>query len=206
MVKRLVVFIDYQNTYHAAREAFHEPRDDPSRFGQVRPLELGRYINNLQGDDRKLEEVRIYRGLPSNERDRQGYAASQRQVDEWRRQDRVTVISRPLRYPRNYPEEKAEEKGIDVALAVDYVIMAVRGEYDVGFIMSLDTDLRPALEVVGSIEGQTAEVAAFSPEGQRRRQRRRLHVPDLDIWCHWIPRAAYDRMSDDHDYNRPVGR
>jgi hypothetical protein len=48
---------------------------------------------------------------------------------------------------------REEEKGIDVALAIDFVTMAVRGEYDVGVIMSTDTDLKPALEAVAQMRG-----------------------------------------------------
>jgi hypothetical protein len=50
------------------------------------------------------------------------------------------LVARPLRYPAAYPREKPEEKGIDVALAVDFVMMAARDEYDVGILMSTDTD------------------------------------------------------------------
>jgi NYN domain len=58
----------------------------------------------------------------------------------------VTVVQRPLRYPKAWPAEKAQEKGVDVALAVDFVVMAVTRVYDVGILVSTDTDLVPALE------------------------------------------------------------
>ena len=35
------VFIDYQNVYHYAREAFGDPQADPPTFGHVRPHRLG---------------------------------------------------------------------------------------------------------------------------------------------------------------------
>ena len=42
----------------------------------------------------------------------------------------------------------AQEKGIDVALAIDFVRLAITGAYDVGVMMSTDTDLVPALRFV----------------------------------------------------------
>jgi len=39
---------------------------------------------------------------------------------------RVSVVTRSLRHPGSWPSPPAEEKGIDVAPAVDFVMMAVR--------------------------------------------------------------------------------
>lgn len=200
MVDRVVVFIDYQNTYRAARRAFHDHTRDPHWFGQVHPLSLGQYITSTRGDNRRLEMVRIYRGLPSSKHDQRGYSAAQRQNDEWRRRDRTVVITRPLRYLRTNSEVKAEEKGIDVALAIDFAMMAVRGEYDIGVLMSLDTDLLPALEQVAAMPDLTAEVASWKPDDGPSH---RLRVKGTETWCHWLPRAAYERMRDNRDYNRP---
>jgi len=40
--------------------------------------------------------------------------------DAWQ-QDGVIVVQRPLRYPKAWPAEKAQDKGADVVLAVDFV-------------------------------------------------------------------------------------
>ena len=37
----------------------------------------------------------------------------------------------PSRDPAGWPRERPTEKGIDVALAVDFVVMALLGRYDV---------------------------------------------------------------------------
>lgn len=92
----------------------------------------------------------MYRGRPDALKDARGYAANLRQsaIQEGRGQGKVRFITRTLRYPSDWPTSKPQEKGIDVALAVDFVAMAVRGEYDIGIIVSTDTDLIPALEAV----------------------------------------------------------
>ena len=66
----------------------------------------------------------------------------------------ATPIARPLRYPPGWKlgsSERPIEKGIDVKLAIDAVMMALRGEYDVAVIASCDTDLVPVLEALLSL-------------------------------------------------------
>ncbi len=83
------------------------------------------------------------------------------------------VTTRTLRYPRDWPREREHEKGIDVQLAIHLVARAVRGEDEVGILMSTDTDLKPALEFVRGLQGDPyprCEVAAWSsPSGHSRR-------------------------------------
>jgi uncharacterized LabA/DUF88 family protein len=68
-----------------------------------------------------------------------------RQCAAWESKGAI-VIARALRYPAGWPETKPQQKGVDVALAIDFVTMAIDGQYDVGVIASTDTDLKPALE------------------------------------------------------------
>lgn len=168
MSDRVVLFLDYQNVYRGARETFHEPSDN-HRCGQIDPLKLGQAIVEASPYDRVLKEVRVYRGKPDSSRDPKGFAACTRQVDVWDQSERVQVTTRVLRYPYGWPDrsqvgEKPQEKGIDVALAIDFVALAVTKEYEVGILMSTDTDLKPALEFVaerGRAWGKPrAEVAA----------------------------------------------
>lgn len=169
--------------------------------GQVDPWLLGRLLTGRGLDERTLLQVRVYRGRPDADRDPRGYAAAGRQCDTWRRQPGTKVFTRTLRYPPDWPSEKAREKGVDVALAVDFVAMAVRGEYDVGILMSADTDLRPALEFVSDLPGARprCEVAAWSaPIGHSRR----LSVPGHKVWCHWLDEADHRSVADPTDYGR----
>jgi len=56
--RRVVVFLDYQNAYHRAREAFCA-RDAAAREGQVDPLLLGRLLaDRVTGG--LLSAVRVY--------------------------------------------------------------------------------------------------------------------------------------------------
>lgn len=205
MTDRVVVFLDWQNVYGGAREAFCG-YGAPHWEGQVHPLALGRLIAADSPFDRQLRQVRIYRGQPDSTRDPKGYAANARQIAAWRKSSLVNVTVRTLRYPRGWPRshqagEKPQEKGIDVALAIDFVTMAVAGEYEVGVLMSTDTDLKPALEAVALLtptQGVRAEVAAWSSAvGYSRR----LSIASRRLYCHWLGKDAYDQVVDPTDYS-----
>ena len=136
MVKRVVVFVDYQNVYRRARDAFHNHQADPHWMGQVIPSALGNHITAGVADpERALRQVRMYRGMPNPDLDPRGYSAARRQVSSSTREQSVRVITRPFRYPRVYPVSRPQEKGIDVQIALDFVMMAVRGDYDIGVLI-----------------------------------------------------------------------
>ncbi|HYB36220.1 MAG TPA: NYN domain-containing protein [Mycobacterium sp.] len=151
--------------------------------------------------DRVLHEVRVYRGLPSPTRQPKGYAAARAQISVWQQLPKVKVVTRPLQYPDNWPAEKANEKGVDVQLALDMALMAHKRAYEVGILMSLDTDLKPILESVADLTRAwgkpRAEAAAYSAAGQRCG---RLPLPGQRVYCHWIDEAVYKSLRDDTDY------
>lgn len=201
---RAIVFLDYQNVYNGSREAF-DLRGDPSRYGQVEPLRLAELIVARHPEESHVAGVRVYRGRPDSARQHQAYGANMRQSAAQEKNGRglVEVITRTLRYPYDWPKTPAEEKGIDVALAVDFVTMAVGGDYDIGVLMSTDTDLIPALEAVIRLGGRPyprCEVAAWSRPGAYSR---RLHVPGQKVWCHWLKPDDYAAVEDSTDFNLP---
>lgn len=200
---RVVLFIDAQNLYKGARDAFgvrdaNDKIDEPFTFGQVHPIELGNLIclRPPPGDTRALHQVRVYTGRPDSSKQPVGYGATLAQCAVWEKAG-VVVTWRTLRYPQEWPDAKPEEKGIDVALAIDVVRLAIDGEYDVGIVCSTDTDLRPALEYVYNKFIGNPRVEVMSWTGSRR-----LSVPHLNIWCHHLNRADFDAVSDPTDYTQ----
>ncbi|MGH7744323.1 MAG: NYN domain-containing protein [Candidatus Dormibacteria bacterium] len=120
------------------------------------------------------------------------------------------LITRPLRYPAGWPDrhepgERPAEKGIDVALSMDFAVMAVRAEYEVGIMFSTDTDLKPALEFVAELthtQGTPrAEVAAWSADGAHSR---RLSIPGRKLFCHWLGTDIYRHIQDPTNYTHPA--
>lgn len=206
MPDRVVVFLDYQNVYMGAREAFH-PYGSLPQDGQIDPNRLGELLVTKAPPrfDRALTEVRVYRGQPDSAKDPRGYAANDRQCRHWETLPKTKVTTRTLRYPRDWPREREHEKGIDVQLAIDLVAGAVRGEYEVGILMSTDTDLKPALEFVRDLQGDPyprCEVAAWSSSSGYSR---RLSISGGQIWCHWLDEADYRAVADPANYALPSG-
>jgi uncharacterized LabA/DUF88 family protein len=203
--KRVVVFIDYQNVYMRAREAFHPtPTTDqklPAFEGQIDPFKLGeRIVTRATHETRHLHQVRVYRGQPDATRQPRAYGASSKQVNAWRQNSQTEVILRPLRYPYGWPTQKAEEKGVDVKLAVDFISMAINQMYDVGIIMSEDTDLVPALEAVFNLKQATGvhcEVATWQPLSGPRRG---LKLSATKLWCHYLDVNEYRHVADSARY------
>lgn len=205
MTDRVMLFVDYQNIYRGARSCFHPEAKVPNVAGQISPILLAEHIVTTGSLDRELSSVRVYRGLPDATRDSRGNAACTRQIEAWSSDPRAAVTTRALRYPRGWPDrcqpgEKPQEKGVDVALAVDFVRLALEDQYDVGVLMSTDTDLKPALETVAKFTKKRAEVAAWSG---RSGYNQRISIDGARLWCHWLHRHVYEQVCDTTNYSRP---
>ena len=198
---RVCVFLDSQNVYHCARESFGLT-SAPARAGQVDPIALGRLLA-ARVPAGVLTGVRIYRGRPSRRRDPRSFSAFRRQTSAWRAGGGlVSVVTRDLRYPGDWPALRAEEKGIDVALAVDFVLGGVRREYDVGILFSSDSDLVPALEAVIALrpdEPPVCDVAAWAPVAGHARL---LSVRGARLRRHVLSEADFRAVADSTDYTR----
>ncbi len=205
MRDRVVVFIDYENVYWAAREAFHRGGTSSGRMGHVEPSRLASLILGMSPAPRRLEAIRVYRGMPSPFLDPRGYRAWRAQTARWEKSG-ASVIARVLRYPPGWPSPppggRPQEKGIDVALALDVVDLAHRGAYDVAIIVSVDSDLLPAIEMLQRMREDAGaprvEVAAWRPAGGYAP---RLKASGGNVWCHWLDEAAYRQVQDTTDYS-----
>jgi uncharacterized LabA/DUF88 family protein len=189
---RVAVFVDYQNAYKRIRATFDPDDLEPHPYGQVDPYRLGM---KLAGTGRDLVSVQMYRGLPSNKHDPSSAGAADRQVAQWNKQPTVSAVTRPLNYR---DPSSPKEKGIDVALAVDFVMMS-REEFDIGILVSADTDLLPALEAVLKLKGVgSCEVACWISPGIPPQV---LRIPKVAIKVHALYEADYRAIADLTDYN-----
>ncbi|MFN0096507.1 MAG: NYN domain-containing protein [Dehalococcoidia bacterium] len=196
---RVTVFIDAQNFYRGARRAFFDDAHGPSVEGQFNPMALGELLAQRDAG-RELTAVRLYTGRPDAYLQPVAHRASVRQSAAWESAG-SSVVHRPLRYPVGWPNaggRRPEEKGIDVALAVDLTRMAQEGLYDTAILCTVDSDLAPAIEDVLNRTGRSVEVAAWRSKGHRHR----LSLDGRNLWCHWLQRSDYDLVRDDTDYTR----
>lgn len=199
-VKRVIAFIDGQNLYHAARENFGYgyPNYDVSALARaVCAREAGW----------QLVETRFCTGVPEAKENVKWNAYWGRKLLTMSRQGVVT-FTRPLRYRNktvslpgggSYGYRAAEEKGIDVRIAIDVIRLAHHKRYDVGLIFSQDQDLSEAAKEIREIakeQDRWIKVAsAYPDEPNAQSNHRGINGTD---WKQ-IDRATYDQCLDAHD-------
>ena len=144
MSNRAVLFIDYQNMYRSARDAFGW-QSAGGHFGNFRPESLANHLVS-RNHTISIEQIRIYTGIHTPQRNRHQNAVMNRRMMAWIADDRVEVFPRSLSYRGS--DGPGREKGVDVELAVDMVELALDGRYDTLVLASADSDLVPAIDLV----------------------------------------------------------
>lgn len=197
--KRAVVFVDGQNLYFGAREA----------FGYTYPnYDVKALAGKLCGQHGwDLIEVHFYTGVPDDADNKRWNRFWTHKLAAMGRQG-VHVYSRPLRYRNrriHLPDGSeftflaGEEKGVDVRLAIDVIRKAHRQELDVALIFSQDQDLSEVAKELRQIareQRRWIKVASAFPRSPTSRNRRGIDQTD------WIPigRDTYDACLDGRDY------
>lgn len=211
MTERVIVFLDWQNVYMRAREAFHQLSDPPSK-GQVDPVDLAHVLSDDHAHRHpdttfELTQIRIYRGRPTQQDDPKGYNAFQRQDAHWAGNNKVRTHYNDLRYPSDWGTDecpdKPREKGIDVALAIDLVTLSADDAYDVGIVMSADFDLVPAIDYLVRrrlTRGDAAAIEVAAWRGDQGDKPLRIRLNGHSLYCIWLDRQSYWGVIDETDY------
>lgn len=200
---KVAVFIDWQNTYKTAREAFGLTAL-PNERGNFSPFQLARILaaGHRRGTAAELVRVEIHRGLPNSSRDPVGFGANRRQATAWKREggDLVVPRLRPLRYPPPYAEIQAPvEKGIDVQLALAVAETILTDAADVAILFTHDTDLLPVVEMTARLKGSARiETAGWASHTFSQRLR---HVPG--VYHHAISSKLFQMVEQPVNYARP---
>ena len=198
-VKRAIAFFDGQNLFHSVRGAFGYtfPNFDAKALASRVCL----------GKGWQLDSVRFYTGVPDTSDNAFWSHFWAAKLLAMSRQGVVTY-SRPLRYRNKQvrlPDGSthayltAEEKGIDVRIALDVIALAHRNVYDVALVFSQDQDLSEVAEEVRAIakeQNRWIKVASAFPSSPAAPNRRGINKSD------WVPvdRATYDACIDPYDY------
>ena len=195
MKDQVVVFIDYQNVHGWAKRCFFAENCDNSD-GHIDPLRTGLLLCQKRARESELKQVRVYRGRPNPGKEPGATRANDRQAAAWEKSPLVEVVRRNLDYPEGWPDQPAREKGIDVAIAVDMVRMALRGDYNAAILFSSDKDLLPAIETIIGERLSHVEVATWEKAF-------RIRIGDSQLpWCHSLDEATFRTLHDDTDYAR----
>ena len=198
-IKRAVAFVDGQNLFHAAREA----------FGYTYPnydvAALSDQVCARQGW--KLAQVRFYTGIPDVGDNPRWHSFWTHKLAAMGRRG-VVVYSRSLRYRNrrvDLPDGTqhtfltGEEKGIDVRIALDVIALAHRREYDVALVFSQDQDLSEVADEIRTIareQQRWIKIASAFPHSPASRNPRGINKTD---WIK-IDRKLYDECLDRRDY------
>jgi uncharacterized LabA/DUF88 family protein len=196
---RAISFIDGQNLFYAAKEAFGYS------YPNYDPLCLSQTICQSQGWN--LIGTRFYTGVPDVQDDPFWHHFWSAKLAQMGRLG-VTIFSRPLRYRNqtvHLPDGSkhtflvGQEKGVDVRLALDIVRLAHEDSYDVCLIFSQDQDLTEAVDEVkltARKQDRWINVACAFPTSPTSRNKRGIDKTD---WIR-IDRATYDSCIDHRDY------
>lgn len=197
--KRAVAFFDGQNLFFSAREAFG------IRYPDYDPVALARAV--CAGRGWSLAEVRFYTGVPDVDDStfwNHFWTAKLAQMGRVG----VHTYSRPLRYRHQtvrfadgseHSFLVAQEKGIDVRVALDIVRLAQQRLYDVALVFSQDQDLSEVADEIRTIavsQERWIKIASAFPTSPTVRNRRGVNGTD------WIPvdRHTYESCRDLRDY------
>ncbi|PZS20222.1 MAG: hypothetical protein DLM60_09045 [Pseudonocardiales bacterium] len=200
---RVCVVIDYQNIHLTARDLFAPP-GLPAHECLIHPLRFAEQVIALRATRQRdatqqravLTAVRVFRGSPSNARDPYVYGISQRQKSQWTRDKRVDVVYRTLRYPPDWPNKPAQEKGVDVLVALKVVRAALDPQFEVVILASHDTDLEPALEIAIGDGQSKIETAGWSGA-------RVLRPSGVRLWHTALDATDMDKTRDRFNYAPP---
>jgi uncharacterized LabA/DUF88 family protein len=198
-VKRTVAFVDGQNLFFAARQAFgytYPNYDFPALATAV-----------CEANGWQLDQARFYTGIPDASDDPFWNYFWGGKLRNLSRQG-VEVFSRSLRYRNKIVELPngsthafltAEEKGIDVRIAIDVIRLAHRNVYDVAVLFSQDQDLSEVcaeIRVIAKEQNRWIKIASAFPFSPTTKNKRGISNSD---WTK-IDRATYDLCLDTRDY------
>lgn len=198
-LKRAVVFVDGQNLFRAVKEGFGYT------FPNYDILTLSQKLTSAQNWN--LSQVRFYTGIPDKADDPFWAAFWASKLAQMGRQ-KIEVYSRTLRYRNHtfklpngqqYTFPVAQEKGIDVRIALDIVRLAAQKRFDVALVLSQDQDLSEVadeIRLISKHQMRWIKMASAYPLSPTRINKRGINGTD---WIQ-IDRTLYDLCIDLKDH------
>ena len=200
-VKRAIAFFDGQNLFHSVKDAFGYT------FPNYDPKKLAFEVCRLKGW--VLHETRFYTGIPAQPKDPFWHYFWSTKLGVFNKRKQTVVYTRPLRYmQKDVPSPGggtqtvtvADEKGIDVRIAIDIISLAFTQAYDVALVFSQDQDLSEVadeIRKISAMQGRWLKIASAFPGNQPGNPRNRgINRTD------WVPfnKVFYDLCIDPRDY------
>lgn len=155
-MNKAIVFIDGQNLYRSAKDAFGMGIPYPNYCLHRLPKAV------CSAFDLTVQETRFYTGIPDKEKDGHWHRFWQDRKLQAKRQG-VVFFDRRLQYLRrefhldnggSFERDVVNEKGIDVRIAIDLVMAAVENRTNNIVLFSQDQDLSEATSEAKKIAAQ----------------------------------------------------
>jgi len=202
-IKRTYVFIDGQNLFHAVKDAFGYtyPNYDVKRLAES--------VCSSRG--LSVEKIFFYTGVPEASDDERWNTFWNAKLATMGRAG-IKTFSRALRYRNQkvklpdgsfFTTLVAQEKGIDVRIALDVVKFAREGLYDVALVFSQDQDLSEVADEIKSIsryQKRWIKVACAYPVSPTYDNRRGINGTE---WVK-IEREIYNNCIDMRSYGKTL--
>jgi uncharacterized LabA/DUF88 family protein len=197
--KRVLAFFDGQNLFHGAREAFG------CTYPNYCPISLATRICSVHSWS--LQGIRFYTGIPDLRHDAFWFQFWTAKLGTLGHRG-ISVYSRPLRYRKQeltlpdgttWSALVAQEKGIDVRIALDVIRMARQDDFDVAVLFSQDQDFSELADEIRSLSREQKrwiKLASAYPISPASINRRGINGTD---WIK-IDRTTYDACIDHKDY------
>lgn len=193
---RTIVFIDGQNLYHLASNAW--ATTEPKRRSQYDwpSYDVEKLANALvtMQPGRSLAEIRFYTGVPDPKHGRHqrfwhGF---------W--SNKLRYLRRRGVYAyRGQVSYGGQEKGVDVSLAIDLIRATYMKRYECAIIVSQDKDFGPAVDLAKTIaHEQSRRIVLESAFPLRSSSSSKRGVPGTK-WIR-IDKDTYDACFDPKDY------
>lgn len=131
--ERAMIFIDGSNFYHSLKKSFTTARIDIEKFCNKLALR------------RQLEGIYYYTASINQNDFPIQYSAQQKFLMKLSQINHLHLFMGRL---EKHEDNQLLEKGVDVKLAVDMLMKAVKNEYDTCFLVSNDADFVPAIEEI----------------------------------------------------------
>lgn len=166
-LKRVIVFIDGSNLYHGIYRCY--------KYNYIDIVKLSEKLCNI---NRSLCQIRYYFSYFINEINPDLYIDQQKFLEKLKIKPLVKLIAggkyieKPIVLKKEHREKiknvipQSElytyvEKGLDIHLAKDILLMAVENKYDAAILVSGDGDFVPIIEEVKKLK-KKVQVAAFN--------------------------------------------
>lgn len=172
---KYMIFIDASNTFRSMRRYGESIGDEKYNIDYFKLIEVFSKDKNLiraylYASTKAKPQVRlpVDKDIRAYTKEELKLAAGLRNLLQWtKQQDLYDILKNKGVKVTIKPLKHDKEKGVDVALVTDFIILGLRKTYDIATIVSGDEDYINAIEIVQSY-GAIVEVAAFknalSPE------------------------------------------